>query len=111
MTAEWCLLKGQADRVENLFPRDPYDLLRDPPKSAEIAALKVARSRTGEAVQKQKNYFANQAGRMNYQAIADRGWPIGSGPVESSCAQDQCRFQETWAILDPARFSPLERTG
>ena len=30
---------------------------------------------------------------MNYQAVAQRGWPIGSGAVESACRQKQCRFK------------------
>jgi hypothetical protein len=30
---------------------------------------------------------------MNYQEIADRGWPIGSGAVESACRASQCRFK------------------
>jgi hypothetical protein len=37
-------------------------------------------------VRKEQNYFAGQAGRMNYQAMAERGWPIGSGAVESAVA-------------------------
>jgi len=32
---------------------------------------------------------------MNYQAVARRGWPIGSGPVESTCRQDQGRFKRS----------------
>jgi uncharacterized protein UPF0236 len=59
----------------------------------EIARLKVSRGLAGETVQKQQNYFAGQAGRMNYKEIADRGWPIGSGAVESACRQSQCRFK------------------
>ena len=59
----------------------------------ELAALKVPRGAAGETVQKQQNYFAGQAGRMNYQEIAQRGWPIGSGAVESACRQSQCRFK------------------
>jgi len=59
----------------------------------EISALKVSRSELGETVQKEKNYFAGQAQRMNYEEIAERDWPIGSGPVESTCRQDQRRFK------------------
>ena len=59
----------------------------------ELAALKVSRTPAGETVRKQQNYFAGQAGRMNYKHIADRGWPIGSGAVESACRQSQCRFK------------------
>ncbi len=60
---------------------------------AEFASLKGPRGRRGQALKKQKNYFAGQVHRMNYQEIADRGWPIGSGAVESSCLGSQCRFK------------------
>src|SRR4030095_13289209 len=59
----------------------------------EIAALKVQKGERGEVVRKNKNYFAGQAERMHYQKFARRGWPIGSGAVESSCRQKQCRFK------------------
>lgn len=59
----------------------------------ELAALKAPRGASGQIVQKQQNYFAGQAVRMNYKQIADRGWPIGSGAVESACRQSQCRFK------------------
>jgi hypothetical protein len=59
----------------------------------EIAALKVAKTEAGETVRQEKTYFDGQAGRMHYEEFAKRGWPIGSGAVESSCAQKQCRFK------------------
>ena len=52
-----------------------------------IARLKRPRGQAGQTVQKEQNYFAGQAGRMNYQEIADRSWPIGSGAVESAYRQ------------------------
>jgi hypothetical protein len=58
-----------------------------------IAALKPPRGPLGQMVRKEQNYFAGQAGRMNYQPIANRGWPIGSGAVESACRQSQRRFK------------------
>lgn len=58
-----------------------------------IAALEKPRGEAREVVRKEKTYFANQSGRMNYKEIADRGWPIGSGAVESACRQSQCRFK------------------
>jgi hypothetical protein len=73
----------------------------------EIRGLRTCRGRAGEAVRKEKNYFAGQAQRMNYQAIADRGWPIGSGPVESSCRQDQCRFRRPGQSWTPEGFDNL----
>ena len=59
----------------------------------EIATLKVPRGAAGAVVQREQNYFASHAGRMNYRTIQRRGWPIGSGPVESACRQRQCRFK------------------
>jgi len=59
----------------------------------EIAGLRAPRGEAGQIVRREQNYFASHAGRMNYRAMADRGWPIGSGPVESTCRQDQCRFK------------------
>ena len=51
------------------------------------------RGRNGETVREQKNYFASQAERMHYEEIASRGWPIGSGAVESACSGHQNRFK------------------
>jgi hypothetical protein len=59
---------------------------------SEIQRLKKRRGIAGEAIERERNYFAFHAGRMNYQAIARRGWPIGSGAVESACRQKKCRF-------------------
>lgn len=60
---------------------------------AQMAALKVPRGKQAATVRAQKNYFAHQATRMNYQTIAQRGWPIGSGAVESACSGQQNRFK------------------
>jgi hypothetical protein len=68
----------------------------------EIAGLKAGRGRHGQTVQKEKNYFAGQRGRMNYKALADRGWPIGSGAVESACRQSQCRFKRSGQFWTPS---------
>jgi hypothetical protein len=59
----------------------------------QLAALKAPRGQEGKMVKKEQHYFAGQARRMNYQEIADRGWPIGSGAVESACRQSQRRFK------------------
>lgn len=60
---------------------------------AQIAKLNKRRGETGKVIRREQNYFQNHSGRMNYQEIADRGWPIGSGAVESACRQKQCRFK------------------
>lgn len=60
---------------------------------AKIARLKPRRGQIGETIREEKNYFANQAHRLNYEQIHQRGWPIGSGPVESACGGKQNRFK------------------
>lgn len=60
---------------------------------AEIAGLKVPRGEAGQIIRREQAYFAEQAGPMRYKDLADRGWPIGSGAVESACRQSQCRFK------------------
>jgi len=60
---------------------------------SELAGLKRKRGAAAEALAREQNYFASHASRMNYQTLAHRGWPIGSGAVESACRQKQCRFK------------------
>lgn len=57
----------------------------------EIAALPRRRGETGKVIRREANYFAEHAGRMNYQALDHRGWPIASGTAESACRSRQCR--------------------
>ena len=59
----------------------------------QVAALRPTRGESGEAVRREQRYFAGQAARMKYHELAQRGWPIGSGAVESACRQRQCRFK------------------
>src|SRR6266702_4561953 len=46
-----------------------------------------------QAVQKEVNYFHEHQDRMDYRAGGRRGEPIGSGAIESTCRQTQCRFK------------------
>ena len=57
----------------------------------EIAALPRRRGEAQALVRREQNYFATQSRRMNYDTVAKRGWPIGSGAVESACRTRQCR--------------------
>lgn len=45
------------------------------------------------AVAKEVEYFREHQGRMDYRAGRRAGEPIGSGPVEATCRQYQCRFK------------------
>jgi hypothetical protein len=76
-----------------------------------IAALAAPRGERGEVVRREQNYFASQKHRMKYQPIARRGWPIGSGAVESACRQRQCRFKrpgQFWTASGLRNLCPLE---
>ncbi len=68
---------------------------------ADLAGLKRPRGPAGQAVQREQNYFATHARRMNYRNLPRRGWPIGSGPVESACRQRQCRFKRSGQFWTP----------
>jgi hypothetical protein len=59
----------------------------------QVAQLRPRRGEAGQVIRREQGYFQTHAGRMNYEPIAKRGWPIGSGPVESACRQKQCRFK------------------
>ena len=68
---------------------------------AELAGLKKKRGAAGKVLSREQNYFASHASRMNYRTIARRGWPIGSGAVESACRQKQCRFKRPGQFWTP----------
>jgi len=46
-----------------------------------------------QAVQKEVNYFHEHRDRLDYRNGRQRGEPIGSGAIESTCRQAQCRFK------------------
>ena len=46
-----------------------------------------------EVVQREVHYFHEHQDRMDYRAGRRRGEPIGSGAIESTCRQAQCRFK------------------
>lgn len=48
---------------------------------------------TSEAVEKEVNYLREHQDRMDYRDGSRRGEPIGSGAIESTCRQAQCRFK------------------
>ena len=74
---------------------------REQPLLNAIAGLKVPRGPAGEVVRREQNYFVTHARRLNYQRLHRRGWPIGSGPVESACRQRQCRFKRPGQFWTP----------
>ena len=73
----------------------------------KISRLLPPKGQRGEVVRKEQNYFAGQAHRMKYQETAARGWPIGSGAVESACRQRQCRFKRPGQFWTAKGLRPL----
>lgn len=62
-----------------------------------IGQLEAALSGLAEtkraAAQKEINYFQEHRSRMSYAAAELRGEPCGTGAIESTCRQYQCRFK------------------
>jgi hypothetical protein len=88
--------RGQTDAVVRPWVEARLHQLRHGQHEAvlvELQSLKGSGGQRGKTLRREQNYFAGQARRMNYQPLAERGWPIGSGAVESACRQSQCRFK------------------
>ena len=58
---------------------------------------------TAVAVRTEVNYFHEHQERMDYRSAQRRGEPLGSGAIEATCRQYQCRFKR------PGQF--WSRTG
>lgn len=111
----WALgrgLKGEAQAASWVEPL-LHQLRHGQEKKAlrKIAGLPKARGDKGRIIRREQHYFAAQAHRMNYQEIAAKGWPIGSGAVESACRQRQCRFKrpgQLWTAKGLRHLCALE---
>ncbi len=58
-------------------------------------ALEGLKETPAAHLQKEIAYFKNHENRMDYAQARERGEPCGSGAVESTCRQYQCRFKRT----------------
>ena len=58
-----------------------------------LAALPAGAA--AKAIAKEVDYFHEHQERMDYRSGVRAGEPIGSGPVEATCRQSQCRFKRT----------------
>lgn len=64
-----------------------------------------------ETLDRGRSYFAQHADRLHYAAVEARGCPVGSGAMESTCAQLQGRFKcpgQFWTEPGKARLMALE---
>ena len=100
----WRAVRGEKDaKLPDWMDRRLHWLRHGAEKKVlrEIVALDKPQGQTGEIIEAEQAYFQRQAQRMNYQEIARRGWPIGSGAVESACRQKQCRFKRPGQFWTP----------
>ena len=77
----------------------------------ELSALPRRGGARGKVIRREQNYFREHAHRLNYQTVAQRGWPIGSGAVESACRQRQCRRKrpgQFWTAAGLRHLGALE---
>ena len=85
-----------------------------PGKGAAPTAWPATRGRANcGCIRREKNYFRSHRQRLNHQALSRRGWPIGSGAVESACAQRQRRFKrlgQLWTDEGLRRLNALNET-
>ena len=70
-------------------------------RQLEEALAGLAAGPVAAVVTREVNYFHAHAARMDYRAGARRGEPIGSGPVEATCRQAQCRFKRPGQFWSP----------
>ena len=63
------------------------------------------------AVRREVDYLREHQARMDYRAARRAGEPIGSGPVEATCRQAQCRFKrpgQFWSLAGDEALLSLE---
>ena len=64
-----------------------------------------------QAVERELNYLQNHRERMDYAAARRAGEPQGSGAMESTCRQYQCRFKrpgQSWSCVGDEGLMCLE---
>jgi len=59
------------------------------------SVLKRLRGSRRKAVQAERNYLENNRKRLDYKGAKERGEPLGSGAMESTCKQYQSRFHRS----------------
>jgi hypothetical protein len=79
------------------------DSARSPPAVLEELLVELeASSPTRETVVREAAYLREHQPRMDYRRARRRKEPLGSGAVEATCAQYQCRFKRTGQFWSPA---------
>jgi hypothetical protein len=61
-----------------------------------------------QLLQREINYFQNHREHLHYQDNAAKGFPVGSGAVESACSQFQDRFKRTGQFWNSPSMGHLQ---
>ena len=61
-----------------------------------------------ELIQREIKYFQTHRDHLHYQDNAAKGFPVGSGAVESGCSQFQGRFKRTGQFWNSASMGHLQ---
>jgi hypothetical protein len=81
-------------------------------QTLELALQKIVdRPEDHKTVEVERNYFLTHKARLDYKAISEAGYPIGSGAMESTCRQYQCRLKRTgqfWSTTGDEALIALE---
>lgn len=80
-------------------------------RQLEEALAGLPSGAAAQAVAKEVEYFHEHRECMDYRAGVRAGEPIGSGPVEATCRQAQCRFKRTgqfWSVKGDEALLCLE---
>lgn len=64
-------------------------------------ALEALGEASKAAAQKELNYFKEHQARMTYAGAQKRNEPLGTGVIESTCRQYQCRFKRPGQFWSP----------
>lgn len=111
-------LYGEDDPAARRWVNPLLKLLKD--GRADLVRARLGRrakrcGRQGDAasgvVEREVKYFENHRHRLDYPKARAEGCPMGSGAIESACAQLQNRFKRTgqfWTPLGKQRLMALE---
>ena len=81
-------------------------------QTLEHTLQKIAdRAQDHKTVEVERDYFLKHQKRLDYKAISEAGYPIGSGAMESTCRQYQCRLKRTgqfWSTIGDEALITLE---
>ena len=111
-------LHGEDDERASQWAKPLLHQLRHGGEAGVLKSLEDLGEMLGElgeerrhAVDRERRYFAGHAERLHYAAVQEQGCPVGSGAMESTCAQLQGRFKRTgqfWTTQGKARLMSLE---